>query len=67
LPSARGLQDKHPMVEEPCARKLASTVLKQRVGQRCPTRLHPDPLSVKVVVKWVTTAWESIIEPRIDG
>ena len=31
------------MVEEPCARKLASTVLKQRVGQRCPTRLHLNP------------------------
>jgi len=36
------MHDKHPMVEEPCARKLASTVLKQRVGQRCPTRLHHD-------------------------
>jgi len=46
LPSARGLQDKHPMVEEPCARKLASTVLKQRVGQRCPTRLHLNPIMV---------------------
>ena len=33
LPQALGVQDKHPIVEEPCASKLASTVLKQRVGQ----------------------------------
>ena len=38
------------MVEEPCARKLASTVLKQRVGQRCPTRLYLNPYYIPLQI-----------------
>jgi hypothetical protein len=35
----QGARDKGRITEEPCARKLASTVLKQRRGERFPRRL----------------------------
>jgi RNA-directed DNA polymerase len=35
----RGVRDKHRTIEEPCAAKVASTVLKQRRGERSPRLL----------------------------
>ena len=47
------MQDKHSIGEEPCAGNLASTVLQQRVGQRCPTRLRHDAGQTIVLSGWV--------------
>jgi hypothetical protein len=44
------MQDKHSIGEEPCAGNLASTVLQQRVGQRCPTRLRLKALIIKGIL-----------------
>jgi hypothetical protein len=35
----QGAHDRGPIAEEPCARKLARTGLKQRRGERSPRRL----------------------------
>jgi hypothetical protein len=39
LKTVEGMLDKHQTIEEPCAGKLASTVLKQRRGERFPRLL----------------------------
>jgi hypothetical protein len=39
LKTVEGMRNKHQTIEEPCAGKLASTVLKQRRGERFPRLL----------------------------
>jgi hypothetical protein len=39
LKTVEGMHNKHQTIEEPCAGKLASTVLKQRWGERFPRLL----------------------------